>query len=119
MPNTTLQKITARAKQIRKAHPKMTWAAAVKKSGAEYRAKKPAAKKTVKRAAKKAAPKKRVSGTPRATVKGATREAQQLLLNRYGLLAQKKLMETTKRGKAALQKEMTSTARQAKRLRSF
>lgn len=119
MPSTTLTKITARAKQIRKAHPKMAWAAAVKKAGAEYRAKKPAAKKTAKRVAKKATPKKRVSGSPKTTVKGATREAQQLLLNRYGMLAQKKLMETTKRGKAALQKEMSFTARQAKRLRSL
>lgn len=33
-----LKKITARAKQIRRAHPNMKWTAAIKKAGVDYRA---------------------------------------------------------------------------------
>ena len=35
--STALTKITTRAKQIRKAHPRMEWKSAVKQAGAEYR----------------------------------------------------------------------------------
>ncbi len=57
-----LKKITAKAKQIRKAHPKMKWTDAVKKASASIKgASKPAAKKrAVKKAAKKVATKKHV-----------------------------------------------------------
>jgi len=41
MASTTLKKITTRAKQLRKRDKKLTWKNAVKKAGAEYRAKKP------------------------------------------------------------------------------
>lgn len=37
MSTNTLKKITARAKAIRRAHPKKTWRQAVKSAGAEYR----------------------------------------------------------------------------------
>ena len=52
MAATHLQKITARAKQIRKAHPKMIWTDAIKKASKELAGKKVGAVK------KKAAPKK-------------------------------------------------------------
>lgn len=63
--SNALNKITTRAKQLRKANKKLTWMQAVKKSSAEYRAKnkpkKSAIKKrVVKRAAKKRVIKKRV-----------------------------------------------------------
>lgn len=60
-----LKKITAKAKQLRKAHPKMKWTDAVKKASASMKgASKPAAKKSapkkrvVKKAAKKVAVKR-------------------------------------------------------------
>lgn len=49
MAATALKKITTRAKQIRKAHPSMSWVGAVKKAGAEYRGGKVAGKKKKRR----------------------------------------------------------------------
>jgi hypothetical protein len=53
-----LKKITARAKQIRKRHKAMTWKAAIKKAGAEYRGK----KKPVRRKKTVVRKRKRISG---------------------------------------------------------
>lgn len=58
MAATHLQKITARAKQIRKAHPKMIWTDAIKKASKELAGKKVGAVK------KKAAPKKAAMKKP-------------------------------------------------------
>jgi hypothetical protein len=69
MANTALQKITTRAKQIRKASPNMAWAVAIKKASAEYRS---GSIKKVKRAAvsgtRKKAPAKKVTRVKARTV---------------------------------------------------
>ena len=110
---TPLQVITKNAKAIRKQHPRMTWLEAVKKAGANYKSK----------PTKKAMPVKKKTATKKSakktTIKGVTSEARGLLLAKYGQLAQKKLISTTKRDKTALQKEMTGLSRQIKKLQKF
>jgi hypothetical protein len=108
-----LQKITANAKKLRRLHPRMTWQEAVKKAGAAYKRTTP---KKAMPTSKKAATKKAAKKT---TIKGVTSEARGLLLAKYGQLAQKKLVSTTKRDKTALQKEMTGLSRQIKKLQKF
>ena len=108
MANNTLQKITARAKQIRKASPKMKWTAAVKKAGAEYRSKGKPGKvvKTVKKTARKkvaAVPVKKMGGK---TIAGLKAETKKMLLSKYGLLSAAKVVANTKREKTAIQKEI-------------
>jgi adenylate kinase len=60
--STTLKKITAEAKRIRKRHPGKKWITAVKEAGAKYRGGKLGKTKVAKKktARKKAAPKKKV-----------------------------------------------------------
>jgi hypothetical protein len=68
MASTTLQKITTRAKQIRKGHPNMEWKTAVKKAGAEYRGGKisgtGARKKARGSSARKKSPGRRIGAVP-------------------------------------------------------
>lgn len=67
MSSNTLQKITTRAKQIRKAHPSMKWSSAVKKAGAEYRGGKISGtrkKKSAGSAPRKKSPGRRIGAVP-------------------------------------------------------
>lgn len=67
--SSALAKITARAKQIRRAKPSMAWSAAIKKASAEYRGAAPKKKAAVSGTRKKkAAPKKRVTKVKARTV---------------------------------------------------
>lgn len=122
--SNTLKKITARAKQLRKASPKMEWKTAVKKAGAEYRA---GAKKKV---TKKAAPKKRAVkkvGARPATVKraagsvavsaGATFAAlRKKLLQDIGTLEAQKFGAKLKRDKNVIAKKITEKKKQYRKL---
>ena len=136
------KKVVAEAKKLRKKNPKLTQAQAVKqawaityskgtKVGAAKKAapKKAANKAAPKKAAKKAAPKKMakhidtkshnvnirvVSG-----IGSLTSKAKELLKDKYGKLASKKLIEKTKRGKKSIQKEMTAIAAKIRKIQSI
>lgn len=136
------KKVVAEAKKLRKKNPKLTQAQAVKqawaityskgtKVGAAKKAapKKAAKKAAPKKAAKKAAPKKMakhidtkshnvnirvVSG-----IGSLTSKAKELLKDKYGKLASKKLIEKTKRGKKSIQKEMTAIAAKIRKIQSI
>ena len=136
------KKVVAEAKKLRKKNPKLTQAQAVKqawaityskgtKVGAAKKAapKKAAKKAAFKKAAKKAAPKKMakhidtkshnvnirvVSG-----IGSLTSKAKELLKDKYGKLASKKLIEKTKRGKKSIQKEMTAIAAKIRKIQSI
>lgn len=136
------KKVVAEAKKLRKKNPKLTQAQAVKQAwaityskgtkvgAAKKSAPKKAAKKAApKKAAKKAAPKKMakhidtkshnvnirvVSG-----IGSLTSKAKELLKDKYGKLASKKLIEKTKRGKKSIQKEMTAIAAKIRKIQSI
>lgn len=136
------KKVVAEAKKLRKKNPKLSQAQAVKqawaityskgtKVGAAKKAapKKAAKKAAPKKAAKKAAPKKMakhidtkshnvnirvVSG-----IGSLTSKAKELLKDKYGKLASKKLIEKTKRGKKSIQKEMTAIAAKIRKIQSI
>ena len=136
------KKVVAEAKKLRKKNPKLTQAQAVKqawaityskgtKVGAAKKAapKKAAKKAAAKKSAKKAAPKKMakhidtkshnvnirvVSG-----IGSLTSKAKELLKDKYGKLASKKLIEKTKRGKKSIQKEMTAIAAKIRKIQSI
>lgn len=127
------KKVVAEAKKLRKKNPKLTQAQAVKQAWAiTYRkgTKVGAAKKAApKKAAKKVAPKKMakhidtkshnvnirvVSG-----IGSLTSKAKELLKDKYGKLASKKLIEKTKRGKKSIQKEMTAIAAKIRKIQSI
>ena len=141
------KKVVAEAKKLRKKNPKLTQAQAVKqawaityskgtkvgaakKAAPKKAAKKAAAKKAApKKSAKKAAPKKMakhidtkshnvnirvVSG-----IGSLTSKAKELLKDKYGKLASKKLIEKTKRGKKSIQKEMTAIAAKIRKIQSI
>lgn len=136
------KKVVAEAKKLRKKNPKLSQAQAVKqawaityskgtKVGAAKKAapKKAAKKAASKKAAKKAAPKKMakhidtkshnvnirvVSG-----IGSLTSKAKELLKDKYGKLASKKLIEKTKRGKKSIQKEMTAIAAKIRKIQSI
>lgn len=116
MATTALTKITARAKKIRKEHPKMAWSAAIKKAGAEYR------NGTIKGAPKKkAAPKKKsarkkvggvVAGggvaAPLGTLVGNINNAKKILSGRIGRMEAQKTTAKTKRDKTKIGKEIAA-----------
>ena len=136
------KKVVAEAKKLRKKNPKLSQAQAVKqawaityskgtKVGAAKKAapKKAAKKAAPKKAAKKAAHKKMakhidtkshnvnirvVSG-----IGSLTSKAKELLKDKYGKLASKKLIEKTKRGKKSIQKEMTAIAAKIRKIQSI
>lgn len=112
----------------------------VKMVRAKAAAKKAAAKKTIgKKAAKKAAPKKaaKKAAPKKATAKhidtkshnvnirvvsgigSLTSKANDILKDKYGKLATKKLVEKTKRGKKSIQKEMTAIAAKIRKIQSI
>ena len=143
MASNTLSKITARAKQIRKAKPKMAWTAAVKEAGAEYRSGKltgakkkkvgdiKTVAKRVHKAAKSAA--KSVKShydlhkqNSRArlvekckSISGVKSDGLSLLNEKYGKLATKKLNAKGVREKRKVQKDMTATAAQIRKIKSL
>ena len=117
-----LKIITAKAKAIRKAHPKMLWSQAIKKASALYKSspkkvgsiKKAKAKKTVIKKISKSKPvvSKKVEHLSLASLKS---EAAKRLKSKLGELVVKKYMAVTKREKARLQKEITIDRRELKK----
>lgn len=126
MAKSTLQKITARAKQIRKGRPSMLWTDAIKKASAEL--KKPAGKKKATPKPRAKLPVKvvktqsvkttigRMPTRKKPTAKGKMKEAQQLLLGEVGILYAKKLMAPTKTKRKKLQKQIVEKQRDIRRL---
>lgn len=85
--------------------------------------KKKAAKKTVKKSAAKSYHKDTASHNVKISVMsgmaGIKSQAKKLLTDQYGKLAAKKLLESTKRGKKAIQKQMSNVATKLKKVHSF
>jgi len=119
--STVLKKITAEAKRIRKASPRMTWQAAIKKAGAKYRAsakKSPAKKAAGKRkvATKKTATRKRkVAGydsafAPNQMIAGVKKvsiaQMKTSVLTEIGKLEARKFAAKLKRDKTAIAKKI-------------
>lgn len=133
--------VVAEAKKLRKKNPKLTQAQAVKQAFAISYGKKRAGVGAVK---KKAAPKKKAAATKVKAKKskrtsemhtdtkshnvnirvmsgiGAIkRTAETILKNQYGNLAAKKLVESTKRGKRKIQKQMTEIASKIRKIENL
>jgi hypothetical protein len=125
MASNTLQKITTRAKQIRKAHPSMTWSSAVKKAGAEYRGGKISGtrkKKTVGFTSRKKSHGRRIGAVPSGgtgeTVAGLEAQIKKKLTEQLGwLLVQQRTAPTkTARKKLAPKiREITNKLRALKK----
>lgn len=125
--------VVQEAKKLRAKNPKLTQAQAVKqawaisyskKAGKVAAApKKKAAKKTVKKSAAKSYHKDTASHNVKISVMsgmaGIKSQAKKLLTDQYGKLAAKKLLESTKRGKKAIQKQMSNVATKLKKVHSF
>ena len=143
---TALQWIIKEAKSLKKKYPKRfkTWKEYVAQASAIYaskhKGKSPVGKKRKKvgaikkKSAKKVAKKKvakKVSEYHKDTkshnvnirvmsgISGIKKTAEVLLKKQYGELAAKKLTEKTKRGKAAIQKEMSKVAASIKKVHSI
>lgn len=126
------KKVVAEAKKLRKKNPKLTQAQAVKQAWAIMYTKKRAKVGATKNKAikKKAAPKKsssyhkdtkshNVNIRVMSGIGSVKSYASNVLKTKYGQLAAKKLTETTKRGKAKIQKEMSLVAKQIKKIGSL
>lgn len=131
--------VVAEAKKLRKKNPKLTQAQAVKQAWAidyaEKRSKVGAVKKkkaVKKKSAVKVKAKKRRSTEMHTDTKshnvnirvmsgiGAIkRTAETILKNQYGHLASKKLVESTKRGKRKIQKQMTEIAAKIRKIENL
>lgn len=116
--SSVLKKITAEAKRIRKANPRVTWKGAIKQAGAKYRAtaKKKASRPVAKKAAKKKTTVRRVSGFNSAfggaMVAGISESSALSILKRkyldgIGVLESRKYAAKTKVEKRSLQKKIT------------
>jgi hypothetical protein len=132
--------VVAEAKKLRKKNPKLTQAQAVKQAFAISYGKKRAGVGAVK---KKAAPKKKAATKVKAKKSKSTSEmhtdtkshnvnirvmsgigaikrtAETILKNQYGSLAAKKLVESTKRGKRKIQKQMTEIASKIRKIENL
>lgn len=132
--------VVAEAKKLRKKNPKLTQAQAVKQAFAISYGKKRAGVGAVK---KKAAPKKKAATKVKAKKSKRTSEmhtdtkshnvnirvmsgigaikrtAENILKNQYGSLAAKKLVESTKRGKRKIQKQMTEIASKIRKIENL
>jgi hypothetical protein len=132
--------VVAEAKKLRKKNPKLTQAQAVKQAFAISYGKKRAGVGAVK---KKAAPKKKAATKVKAKKSKRTSEmhtdtkshnvnirvmsgigaikrtAETILKNQYGSLAAKKLVESTKRGKRKIQKQMTEIASKIRKIENL
>jgi hypothetical protein len=125
--STALNKITTRAKQLRKKHPHMEWKTAIKKAGVEYRGgkiksaprKKAVHRKTVKR--KKhhknwgtvREHERRVSGT---SISGLHSELKKHYKNKLAKALLERDMATTKRERTKRSKEVTKARSQLKKI---
>lgn len=131
--------VVAEAKKLRKKNPKLTQAQAVKQAWAISYSKKRAGVGAVK---KKAAPKKKAATKVKAKKSRSTemhtdtkshnvnirvmsgigaikKTAETILKNQYGSLAAKKLVESTKRGKRKIQKQMTEIASKIRKIENL
>lgn len=131
--------VVAEAKKLRKKNPKLTQAQAVKQAWAISYSKKRAGVGAVK---KKAAPKKKAATKVKAKKSRSTemhtdtkshnvnirvmsgigaikKTAENILKNQYGSLAAKKLVESTKRGKRKIQKQMTEIASKIRKIENL
>ena len=131
--------VVAEAKKLRKKNPKLTQAQAVKQAWAISYSKKRAGVGAVK---KKAAPKKKAATKVKAKKSRSTemhtdtkshnvnirvmsgigaikKTAETILKNQYGSLAAKKLVESTKRGKRKIQKQMTEIAAKIRKIENL
>ena len=131
--------VVAEAKKLRKKNPKLTQAQAVKQAWAISYSKKRAGVGAVK---KKAAPKKKAATKVKAKKRSSTemhtdtkshnvnirvmsgigaikKTAETILKNQYGSLAAKKLVESTKRGKRKIQKQMTEIASKIRKIENL
>jgi len=132
--------VVAEAKKLRKKNPKLTQAQAVKQAFAISYGKKRAKVGSVKKKAarkKKAAPTKVKAKKRRSTemhtdtkshnvnirvmsgIGAIKRTAETILKNQYGSLAAKKLVESTKRGKRKIQKQMTEIASKIRKIENL
>jgi uncharacterized protein YeeX (DUF496 family) len=122
-----LKQITARAKQLRRAHPSMKWIVAIKTASAEYRGGKRSAPKKKATVRKKAAPKKRrahkaIAGpTVRRKVSGESISGLKSKLkdhykNQLGKELVKRDLSTKKREKSKLTKKITEIRNHLKKL---
>jgi len=132
--------VVAEAKKLRKKNPKLTQAQAVKQAFAISYSK--AGKNKVGAVKKKAAPKKKAATKVKAKKSRSTemhtdtkshnvnirvmsgigaikRTAETILKNQYGSLAAKKLVESTKRGKRKIQKQMTEIASKIRKIENL
>lgn len=130
--------VVQEAKKLRAKNPKLTQAQAVKQAWAisyskkagkvaaapkKKAVRKKAAKKAVKRSTAKSYHKDTASHNVRISVMsgiaGIKSHAKKILTDQYGKLASKKLLESTKRGKKAIQKQMTEVASKLKKVHSI